>query len=331
MTQAHDELVTVAGRVLLWQACHAEDRIWLASPYLSAPAADQLVKETATAVQDRRLLTTLDENAVRRGALSAVGLLKLRSGGFEIANVENLHAKLSLVDSWGLVGSANLTVSGLGLDHGNLELGIELGTSQHHGAEAIFKRWWKRASPVSVAELERLAALPVKRPPGGGKAPGPRLSPSGAEDLEAILAEDPATAKSRGYWIKAAYQGRGREDWWNRGWISDWRPASYSPRDLIVVYLSAHDGGPARCPAVVRAMTRVRHDPEFVLAAGDAEAIPQWPYVTETVRVAQLLPVTEGVELETMGKTSRSLQNGYCKLTRGQFESGIEEFLKRLN
>ena len=325
------ELVTVASETLLWQLRHASRRVWLASPYISMMAAKRLVEATAAGVHERRLLTAINEASVRAGVLSAKALLELQANGFEVASIENLHAKLSLVDSWGMVGSGNLTAAGLGLEsEGNLELGVGLDAAQCLGAAAIFARWWQRADPVPAAELERLASLPVQRPPGRDVSRGPKLPLDGAEDLEAILAEDPATAASRRYWIKANYHRHDREDWWNRGWISDHRRASYAPRDLIFLYLGARDGGPARCAAVVRAMTTIRHDPDFVLAEGDAEAIPKWPFVTETGRVAQVLPATEGIELEVMGKTSQSLENGYCGITREQFEAGARALLDKL-
>ncbi|HET8863968.1 MAG TPA: phospholipase D-like domain-containing protein [Solirubrobacterales bacterium] len=323
------ELVTAASEALLWQIRHARSRIWLASPYVSATAAKRLVE--APIECEGRLLTAVDEASVRSGVLSAKALLELRANGFEVASIENLHAKLSLVDSWGMVGSGNLTAAGLGLGgEGNVELGVELNAAQRRGAAAIFARWWSRADPVATAELERLASLPVQSPPAKGSPHGPKLALSGAEDLEAVLAETPSIAASRRYWIKANYHRHDQEDWWKRGWISDRRRASYAPGDLIFLYLSARNGGPARCPAVVRAMTTIRHDPDFVLAEGDAEAVPQWPFVTETARIAQVLPTTEGVELKTMGKTAQSLENGYCGITREQFEAGARALLDKL-
>lgn len=325
------DLITAASGVLLWQLRHARERIWLASPYLSMTAAKRLVGEIRPeSPADRRLLTSVDEGAVRAGVLSAKALLELRANQFEIRDIQNLHAKMSLVDSWGLVGSGNLTGAGLGLDgDGNLELGVELDAAQRRGGDAIFERWWKRAKPVPKAELERLAALPVQRKPKQGTSPGPALPLSGAEDLEAILNEGPRAAASRRYWIKANYHRHDHEDWWRRGWISDWRRASYAPGDLIVLYISAHDGGPASCPAIVRVMTPIRHDPEFVRAT-DPEAVPQWTFVTDIVRIAQVLPVREGIKLEVMEKTGQSLQGGFCGLTRGQFEKGARALLAGL-
>jgi hypothetical protein len=326
-TQA--ELVTAASSALLEQLRVARTRAWLASPYISLTAARRVIEHSAAIPQEgRRLLTAAADASVRAGVLSAQALLELREAGFRLASDDRLHAKLYLVDAWGLVGSGNLTGAGLGLERkGNLELGVELGTAQLRGAEAIFRRWWAAAEPLSDARLEHLASLPVTPPP---RAPAPTDSTlSGAEDLEAILAEG-AGGVPRRYWIKANYHRHDEEDWWQRGWISDHKRASYARRDLAFLYISAHEGGPARCPAVARVLNPVRHDPEFVRAEGDVEAVEQWPYVTDVAPVAQILPVGEGVELETMGKSPQSLQGGYCELTREQFEDGARDLLQRL-
>jgi hypothetical protein len=318
------ELVEVASRKLLRQLSGAQDRIWLASPYLSMTATNSLIENVAlSSAAQRHILTAVNEGSVRAGTLSPKALLKLRDNGFEVASIDNLHAKLSLVDSdWGLVGSGNLTGAGLGLDgDGNVELGIELDAAQLRTAEAIYAGWWDRAELVPDGELERLAALPRERSRGKGKTYGPKLPLTGATALDAILAEDEATAASRRYWIKANYHRQDLDDWWTREWITDGRRASYAVGDLIVLYLSAYENGPACCPAIVQATTAARHDPAWVIAKGDAEAIPQWPYVTETICVAEV-PVSEGVDLSAFGKTPQSLQNGYCQITRKQFETG---------
>ena len=64
----------------------------------------------------------------------------------EICSVPNLHAKVSLIDTtWGLVGSGNLTNSGLGGDgRANVELGVTLDAGQIAAAK-LFGRWWDDA------------------------------------------------------------------------------------------------------------------------------------------------------------------------------------------
>ncbi|HKI66711.1 MAG TPA: hypothetical protein VJ989_05525 [Solirubrobacterales bacterium] len=124
----------------------------------------------------------------------------------------------------------------------------------------------------------------------------------------------------RRFWVKANYHRRrpdGRE-WWHRGWISDWRQASYRRGDLILLYLGAKFDGPRRCPAIVRVTRESRYDPEFV-AENDPEAADRWPYVTDIECVFEV-PIESGVPLDVFDVTPNGLQGGYKELSRSQFE-----------
>ncbi|HEV7616176.1 MAG TPA: hypothetical protein VGO36_08095 [Solirubrobacterales bacterium] len=85
MSGTRTELVTAASRSLLWQLQHAQSRIWLASPYVSMPAAKKLIEKSAAGVSERRLLTSVSEGSVRAGVLSAKALLELQAKGFVVA------------------------------------------------------------------------------------------------------------------------------------------------------------------------------------------------------------------------------------------------------
>lgn len=317
--------MTFARTELLRQVRAAAERVWLASPFLSAPIAEQIAGSSAAAANGRRLLTALVPGSVQVGALDPKALRILKQSGFEIASIRNLHAKLSLVDSsWGLLGSGNLTNAGLGsTTQGNVELGVVLSREQIQSAAALFAEWWQEASPISDEKLEEFDALP--RISGGAKSGlgdfGPALDPSGTDELDLILAEDAAAASSRGYWIKANYHRARRDDreWWRRDWISDWRRPSYRVGDLIVLYMSARDEGPRCCPAIVRVSRPPREDRDWVISHGDAGAADQWPFVTETTCVADV-PIPLGVPLSTMDVVPQALQGGYCQISREQFE-----------
>lgn len=190
-------------------------------------------------------------------------------------------------------------------------------------AGELFARWWEGADPVGAGVLAEYAALPrVKRsfdqPVSYGVPTGVGL-PQGFED---ILAENQLTASGRGYWVKANYQRHADQTWWNRGWISDRQKASYAIGDLIVLYLSAKDGGPAICPAVVRVTGRSELAREWIAEHGDPEAAQQWPYRT-MIEVVGEVPVKSGARLEEFGLTGQSLQGGYCRITRQQFEEAL--------
>jgi len=324
MASSPGDLVTFARGELLRQVEGASKRIWLASPYLSAPIASHLINSAAmsSAVQ-RRLVTALVPGSVRVSALDPKALLILEEGGFEITSIRNLHAKLSIVDSqWGLVGSGNLTNAGLGsTSRGNAELGVILDQAQIEAAAAIFTGWWEEAKPVSRELIEEFDKIErVGASPGEVKAYGSVVEPSQTDDLEQILAEDKATAYSRGYWIKSAYHAPENPDWWHRRWISDALPPKYAVGDLIVIYLGKKNDGPQLCPAVVRAVSNPRDDRQWVVSHRDEEAADQWRHVTETTFVADV-PIAEGVPLSLIGKNGRSIQRGNCSITREEFET----------
>ena len=123
-------MVTFARRRLLQQIRSAKDRIWLVSPFISAPVAASICTAAAESrASERRLLTALDARSVQCGVLDPAALSLLRDCEFEIASVDNLHAKFMLVDSaWGLIGSGNLTGAGMGGEDGggNYEMGVLL-------------------------------------------------------------------------------------------------------------------------------------------------------------------------------------------------------------
>jgi hypothetical protein len=320
------ELVTYARTELLARIRSAEQRVWLASPFLSKPVAEEIVTAAEeSSASERRLLTALVARNVQTRVLDPSGLDTLLDAGFELCSVPNLHAKLSLTDtSWGLVGSGNLTNAGLGSeDRANVELGVVLDAEQIAGAAKLFARWWDGADPIGAARLAEFAALPRLKPVPG--QPGYYGTPVGVglpRSLEEILVEDELTALGRGYWVKSNYQRHDNPTWWERGWISDWRQASYAIGDLIVLYLSAKDGGPAICPAVVRVTKPSHLAGEWIAAHGDPEAAQQWPYLTMTEVVGEV-PIESGAKLEQFGLTGQSVQGGYCSITRSQFEEAL--------
>jgi hypothetical protein len=320
------ELVTYARTELLARIRGAEQRIWLASPFLSKPVSEEIaaaVEESSAG--ERRLLTALIASSVQTGVLDPYGLDTLLDSGFELCSVPNLHAKLSLIDtSWGLVGSANLTNAGLGSKGGaNVELGVILDGGQIATAAELFTRWWDSADPIGAGVIAEYAALPrLKKSPGQPVAYGTPVAVSLPQSLEDIFAEDELTALGRGYWVKSNYQRHDDSTWWRRGWISDWRQASYAIGDLIVLYLSAKDDGPAICPAVVRVTEQSELASEWIAEHGDPEAAKQWPYRTMIELVGEV-PIESGAKLEEFGLSGQSVQGGYCSITRQQFEEAL--------
>lgn len=320
------ELVTYARTELLARIREAEQQVWLASPFLSRPVADEIVTAVEeSAASDRHLLTALVAGSVQTRVLDPNALETLLDSGFEICSVPNLHAKVSLIDTtWGLVGSGNLTNSGLGSEgRANVELGVVLNAEQIATAAELFARWWDDGDPVGAGVLAEYAALPrLKRSPGQPLAHGSPVGVGLPQSLEEILAEDELTALGRGYWVKSNHQRHDDPTWWKRGWISDWRQASYEIGDLIVLYLSAKEGGPAICPAAVRVTERSEFASEWIAEHGDPKAAKQWPYRTGIELVGEV-PIESGARLDEFGLSGQSVQGGYCSITRQQFEEAL--------
>lgn len=319
---APGELVDFARDLLIERIEAAKERVWLVSPFVTRPIAERIRSAArAGSAADRRLLTALEPRSVQVGVLDPSALRVLRAAGFEVASIANLHAKVSLVDSdWGLVGSGNLTGSGLGDGSGgNLELGVLLLQAQVVAATETVRDWWRKARVVGDREIEEYAALP-KIPKAEIGDFGPRLALRDPGALREILAEGPSSAAGRDYWIDSNYHAPADEAWWRRGWISAQPAVSYAKGDLIVIYLGARNGGPRKCPAILRAQTDTRHDPEWVIRHRDAEAAERWPNVTETAVVAEL-PVFSGVDLALIGRSGNGLQRGSNRITREEFET----------
>lgn len=268
----------------------ARSEVLVAAPFISAEVAGDLARAAlASGVGSRRLLTALNDNAVRGGFLDPAGLRILADAGFEIRSIRNLHAKVILVDGkFGLVGSGNLTSHGLGgKRRRNLELGVALTRSQVAAAEKIVGHWWSQGKPVSRAKLDEFAAKAPARGRGG----------RGGGFGSFVYGDDPdpppRRGRSTGLWLKMLYHDTRRDqpNWWRKvPWISDGRPPptpqnlvngpSYELGDLLVLYL-VERGGPVRCcPAIAEVKSFPRHDPKFVRENAFAGDEKQWPWVT---------------------------------------------------
>lgn len=324
------KLRTFARTELLSNIHKSRVRVWLASPFLSHPIAQELAAASPGRA-DRRLLTALVAGGVQVGSLNPKALQVLKDDGWEIRSIRNLHAKLSIVDeAWGLIGSGNLTNAGLGsTEKGNIELGVVLSPAQIGAAASIYAEWWGEADEISDEDIARFASLPTRHTEKVDEiAVGPALEIADPADLEAVLG---ANELGRRFWVKANYHRRrpdGRE-WWHRGWISDWREASYRRGDLILLYLGTKFDGPRRCPAIVRVTEESRYDPEFV-AENDPEAADRWPYVTDIECVFEV-PIESGVPLDVFDVTPNGLQGGYKELSRSQFEDAAGYLMTAAN
>jgi hypothetical protein len=330
-------LVQFARPELVGQIERARRRIWLVSPYITGGVANEIAAAAERSkARERWLITELDERSVRSGVLCPEGLLRLREADFEVMSLAALHAKVSVVDNWGLIGSGNLTERGLGpKDPGasekkraNVELGVILTPPQLKEATQRVKDWQKAATELDAKAIKEFVGLPLyPRPKTQLKKAGKSVGVIGTETLKKLL-EGPFDPDLR-YWLDPNYHDRDNPRWWDeRRWVSDRRDAGIKKGDLIVIYLGKKYRGPGKCPAVVRALGSAEKKEAFLRRERDSEAAKRWPWVTEIELIADV-PATDGVPLDVIGSTGGSLQVGPREITREEFETLAWEMVAR--
>jgi hypothetical protein len=318
-------LVEYARGKLVERIESARRRIWLVSPYITGGVAREIAAAAERSNADERhLITALDERSVRSRVLDPKGLRRLKKAGFVVAHVEHLHAKVSIVDGgWGLVGSGNLTDRGLGWTEeekrANVELGVILTRPQVIEAARLVSHWWKGAPKLTDAEIKKFEGLdPYPRPKTKLDKVAKSVGVIGTARLKDMLGETPPS--DRRYWLDPNYHDYGDELWWQRrGWVSDRREVGIKEGDLIVIYLTSKNRGPKKCPAVGRALGPAEEKRDFLKQERDAAAAKRWPWVTRIEIVADV-PADDGVGLDAIGKTGRSLQGGPLEISRKDFE-----------
>ncbi len=321
-------LVQFARPELVARIAQARRRILLVSPFITGGVAKEIAEAAERSrARERWLITELIERSVRSRVLDPKGLNRLAQAGFTVASLDHLHAKVSIVDNWGLVGSGNLTDRGLGekgdqegRGRANIELGVILDQSQVKRALELFKNEWRPpATELTLDDIAEFEGLkPYPRPKTELEKAGESVGVVGTERLKELLSEpvDPDCS----YWLDPNYHDRANPRWWEeRGWISDRRNVGIKEGDLIVIYLAKRNRGPGKCPAVVRALGPARERPAFLRRERDAEAADRWPWVTE-IEVIGDVPPDQGVGLNVIGKVGQSLQGGPLSITRSQFE-----------
>jgi hypothetical protein len=326
-------VVSVARNGILAAVGRCTKRTWLASPFLSRPVARALADRAPKGANvDRRLLTALTQRSVEAGVLDPSALILLHDAGWQIRSIPNLHAKALVCDRReGLVGSANLTVGGLG--GGNLELGRWLGPADVATVAAYLERWWVSATPVEPRHLKRASRTYRQRQKKPGWVVG---QPLGVEDAERLEANQRLRrAPTGGLWLKAVYH-EGRDappDWWVRQpWINDahgktpngrirytkkgdpaLRP-SYRVGDFVALYLA----GPGTVPAIYEVMSKPRFDVEFVKAHWPDDP-GRWGWVTDVDLVLRA-ELDRAPPLSKTGISPQSLEGGRKRLTSNEFQ-----------
>jgi len=283
----------------------------IASPFLSLSVALLLARESMDCSK-RRFLTAANAAAVRSGYLDPAGVEELQASGFKVRSLLNLHAKVVLTDTWGLVGSGNLTVAGA--DGGNAELGVVLTNQQRNDALERFEYWWELArTEIDSAWLRRQVA----KAPSEAKALRQRLVGFG-EFVPAASGSELACFLENAHrsrcWLHVA--GRTPEQskasyWKGSGWIHDAdtlssdvarRPA-YRDGDRVVIWL---DKPANECVAIVRVV-------------GKASVAEGGGWKTE-VKCVQTKGRSRGPALAKLDvKPSSVRRHGHIRLTTEQY------------
>lgn len=180
-------VVTTGLDVLVKRLERAPDRVWLASPFVG-PDVGLLLAERfevlleAGLAPDVRFLTSLTEKSLRSGYTDPVALRQLVKvlPPKSIRTLTNIHAKVALIDNWALIGSGNLSASGL--DGLNAEMGITTGEQAIVSAVArTLDVWWQQAAVVNPSHL---AGWRVVHDPRPHRARGLRRLPTTAITIE---------------------------------------------------------------------------------------------------------------------------------------------------
>jgi hypothetical protein len=313
------QTTTLAGHALFDALETATNDILLTSPYLSMGVASRLSHLASGSAVRWRLLTSLDPAAAANGFLSGKGLRQMLDSGIEVASDRRLHAKVFLVDdAFALLGSANLTGSGLGLvQKPNLELSVRLPTPDIPAVRSQAEQWWSTAAKVDEDQLIRLEEA-AKQLPRAPRVSDPHTGGS-SQDVEQILSD--ARADGVSLWIKAQYGPGYPDHWLTDGWFSSSKKGkpSFKPGDLVLVYAKDSSG----CYAVVEVTDDPNYDPDFVNAhSGSPDSGDRWPWVTRTS--PRLVPrALTLVSLDELGVTPQGLQGGHVRLELSEFAAGV--------
>lgn len=308
-------LLTGAAEELYEALAGAQQSVQLVSPFLSMAVAIQLASKAEASPARWSLLTRLDPSAVAGGFLSTGGIRRLIEAGVEVRTAPRLHAKVYLVDhTFGLVGSANLTGSGLGSTlTPNLELSVRLQADAVVEATRQVATWWNDAKPVLGHDLTELEAE-ARKLPRAALVSLPELVGNGSNSALVDLLAD---ARLVNLWVKAQYGEPDADQWREEFWFSSRgdRVPSFKAGDLVLIY--ARDVH--ACYAIVEVVDSPHNDPQFVLTHGrPISEAERWPWVNRTV--PRLVP-TDGrmVSPQDLGFTGQSLQGGHKRLDLAEF------------
>ncbi|HID80317.1 MAG TPA: hypothetical protein EYP48_01195 [Ignisphaera sp.] len=131
-----------AGREVVELMNKASKRVWVCTPYIGQRYIEFLALNKRRGLDVRILIRKCIENRVV--------IEKARTLGLELRLLENLHAKIYIIDNQCIVGSLNLTESGIEY---NIELMLvidkESDSELFDSLEKAFQLLWTISQPIS--------------------------------------------------------------------------------------------------------------------------------------------------------------------------------------
>lgn len=313
-------LVETASKWLDCALASVDGAVVLTSPYISYGVCKRVMDAAQASEHSFTLVTTLDPAAVANGYLSVKGLSLAIRTGVKVLHVARLHAKAFVVGTRAMLGSANLTGSGLGSwPKSNRELGIEVDQATALEMQATIAQW--PARNVTESDLNDLSAA-AKGLTAAPRFQSKQLDAASALHLAEKLLAD-AREPQRGLWLKLEYGQPSLDGWRQESWFASPKKGKPGFRPGDLVFICAQDT--SDCYAIVEVIS----EPEFQpldygkwTATEDPEALERWPWINRTK--PRLVPSDlMGLTSDEFGIKRQGLQNGHVRLKFDEFTFGV--------
>lgn len=136
----------------------AKKSIVIVSPYITAPAVEQLLGALPAKNIEKTIITLPFGPEYLQGSIEIKALRKLEAAGFTLLSLARLHSKIYWIDQkTAFLGSANFTGKGWGLlkDGGNVEVMTKIALSAEDVTE-LKTIYLEHCRPLVLSTLERL-------------------------------------------------------------------------------------------------------------------------------------------------------------------------------
>ena len=154
----------------------AKSRLYISSPFIKTNMANMVVDTLKKGVECR-VLTKFTLHNLRYNSLDIKAVESFSNNGFEVKSLDNLHAKIFVIDDKAIVGSSNLTNGGL---LSNIEYNILIEDSKV--IKDDFLKLYKEGSLVNNKSIDSMQKIIKKLP----TLKTPTLNKFNTKDLEVL-------------------------------------------------------------------------------------------------------------------------------------------------